>query len=106
MQEMTIKKIFLLMQMKYHRHTMGTQGADAKDNKKYMTKDGKKEVIINFTDPDNPIIVTDPFNMVTYNFGTNLITHSIRDVLPYWLWGNSPEDADTKYLWDRIKGAK
>ena len=90
---------------RYHRHRTGEQGDKAKDNKKYMTTDKKKEVIINFSDPLNPEIVTDPFNMGTYNFGTNVITHAIKDVLPYWFWGNSPEDSGYVYLWDRILGA-
>ena len=70
-----------------------------------MAKDKKKEVIINFSNPDEPEIVTDPFNMGTYNFGTNVITHAVRDVLPYYLWGNSPTDSGYVYLWDRILGA-
>ena len=41
---------------RYHRHTHGIQGEKAKDNKKYMTKDDRKEVIINFSDPSNPEI--------------------------------------------------
>jgi len=90
---------------RYHRHNTGIQGDKAKDNKKYMTKDKKKEVIINFSNPLEPEIVTDPFNMGTYNFGTNVITHAVRDVLPYWMWGNSPTDSGYVYLWDRIWGA-
>lgn len=91
---------------KYHKHQMGEQKEKAKDNVKYMTKDKSKEVIINFTDPKNPEIVTDPYNMGTYNFGTNVITHTFMDVIPYWLYGNSEEDSDMKYIWDRIFGAK
>ena len=72
----------------FHQNTTGEQGKDAKDNVKYMTKDGKKEVIINFTDMNNPKIVTDPVNIGTYNFGTNPVDHLILDVVPYLLWGN------------------
>ena len=72
----------------FHRNTTGEQGEDAKDNVKYMTKDRKKEVIINFTDKSNPQIVTDPVNIGTYNFGTSLLDHFILDVIPYWIWGN------------------
>lgn len=59
-----------------------------------MTTSGKLEM------------VTDPYNMGTYNFGTNIIAHTVMDVIPYWLYGNSEEDSDIKYIWDRIFGAE
>lgn len=89
----------------YHRHTVGEQGEDAKDNKKYMTKDKKYEVIINFTDANNPKIVTDPYNIGTYNFGAHPIDHVIMDVIPYYIWGNSEVDSGLSFMWDRIVGA-
>ena len=89
---------------KFHKNTIGEQGLDAKDNVKYMTTDRKKEVIINFTNPTEPKIVTDPFNIGTYNFGTG-ISHVILDVLPYWLWGNSETDSGWEYAYIRLFGA-
>ncbi len=90
---------------KYHKHTIGQQGEDAKDNVKYMTKDRKKEAIINFSDALEPQIVTDPFNLGTYNFGTDYIEHFFWDVLPYWFWGNSEVDSGWEYTFIRIFGA-
>ena len=81
---------------RYHRHTIGEQGKEAQFNKKYMSLDNKMEVIINFVDKDNPYLVTDPFNVGTYNFGTSPVTHVVKDVIPYYLWGNGKEDSDIK----------
>lgn len=73
-----------------------------------MTTDGKNEVIICWNEseagPDiGPYIVTDPVNVGTYNYhpGTGL-GHAIEDVLPYYLWGNSPQD--TTNIFERIIG--
>ena len=89
----------------YHRHTCGNQGINAKDNKKYISKDGRKEVIINFTSPDNPVFVTDPYNIGTYNYGTTRPTHFLRDMLPYYMWGNSETDAGLDFAFNRMIGA-
>ena len=91
---------------RYHRHTCGEQGEAAKQNKKYMTKDGRYEVIINFSNPDNPTIVTDPYNIGTYNYGTTPIAHFFRDMLPYYFWGNSEIDSGFAFAWNRIWGAQ
>ena len=90
----------------YHRHTKGEQGEDAANNVKYMSSDGHLEVIICNPGTENAYIVTDPYNYGTYNFGTNDFCHFFKDVLPYWLWGNSPEDSGWGHAWDRIRGAK
>jgi hypothetical protein len=78
---------------------------DAIYNVKYLSSDHRKEVIINFSNPKNPVVVTDPYNMGTYNYGTNYITHFAKDMLPYYLWGNSEVDSDVSFLWNRIVGA-
>ena len=86
-----------LMNM-YHRFTFGEQGQDAIYNKKYMSADGRYEVIICY-DPVNvpiPYIVTDPLNLGTYNYGTDAMEHLFRDMIPYWRYGNSPEDTTTR----------
>ena len=89
----------------YHRFTNGTQGEEAKYNKKYQSPDGQYEVIICY-DRDYvpvPYIVTDPVNMGTYNYGPGFgIEHLIKDVLPYWIWKNSP--GDTTNVWERVFG--
>ncbi len=40
-------------------------------------------------------LVTDPYNMGTYNiYGpNNAAGHFLFDMLPYYMYGNSPEDA-------------
>ena len=83
----------------------GGQGISAKNNKKYMTKDGRKEVVINFTDPNNPVFVTDPYNIGTYNYGVTALTHLIMDMVPYYRWGNSEVDASIGFAFNRIIGA-
>ncbi len=88
----------------YHRHKVGEQGDEAKYNVKYMTKDKRKEVIINFAKSE-PRIVTDPYNIGTYNFGTSVDEHVVWDVLPYYIWGNSPVDSGIGFMWDRVFGA-
>lgn len=49
-----------------------------------------------------PYIVTDPVNIGTYNYGTNVIDHAIEDVIPYYRWGNSEQD--TTNTFKRIVG--
>ena len=90
---------------KYHRFTNGTQGEEAQYNKKYLSKDGRYEVIICY-DPENvsdPYVVTDPNNIGTYNYGPGTgVNHFFKDVLPYYIWKNSVDD--TTERWQRIVG--
>lgn len=89
----------------YHRFTNGTQGEEAKYNKKYMTLDGKNEVIICYDSEQGigPYIVYDPNNMGTYNYGPGTgVNHFLKDVLPYWRYGNSPDDTTT--VFERMAG--
>ena len=70
-----------------------------------MTKDGKNEVIICWNQEAGigPYIVTDPVNMGTYNYHPgSILGHAIEDVVPYYLWGNSPQD--TTNIFERIIG--
>lgn len=70
-----------------------------------MTKDGKNEVIIcwNKEAGIGPYIVTDPVNVGTYNYHSgSILGHAIEDVVPYYLWGNSPQD--TTNIFERIIG--
>ena len=73
--------------------------APNRDNKKFVSPDGKYEVIY---DANNKR-VDDPRDMGTYNFvpsGDSKIGHFIKDVLPWIKYGNSPEDTTTP--WQRI----
>ena len=64
------------------------------DNKKYISDDGKYEVIYDV----NGMRVDDPKDVGTYNYAspnTNPIGHAVVDVLPWILYGNSPDDTTT-----------
>ena len=89
---------------RYHQFIHGEQGLDAIYNVKYMSPDGHCEVIICFAPGKGPYIVTDPLNMGTYNYGTNGWSHFWEDVLPYWLWGNNPNDISSNRLFGNIGG--
>ena len=83
----------------YHHHN-GQSG-----NVKYYHPITGQEVIFDV----NGKIVTDPANIGTYNYfpPTNLYNdffHGVFDVIPYYKWGNSPEDK-TPVL-DRMVGPK
>lgn len=63
-------------------------------NQKYISDDGREVVYT----PDGKQIVTDPQNMGTYNYvevnnAEDIFGHLALDVIPYWLWGNSPDDS-------------
>ena len=64
-------------------------------NSKYVSSDGRGEQI--FDSSRNP--VTSPENMPTYNFfhpSKQKFMHSLTDVAPWVLWGNSPDDSTAK----------
>ena len=69
-------------------------------NEKYLHPKTGQEVIFN----THGKIVTDPENIGTKNYGTNPISinHIFLDILPYYLWGNSPDDTTSFY--DRVFG--
>lgn len=64
-----------------------------RDNKKYVSKDGHHEVI--YTVKGNR--VDDPRDVGTYNFCSpkHRIGHTVVDVFPWILYGNSPDDSTT-----------
>lgn len=73
--------------------------APDRDNKKYVSPDGMCEVIYDV----NGQIVTDPRDVGTYNFispNENGWGHGVQDVLPWILYGNSPDD--TTNPWQRL----
>ncbi|QGU96693.1 hypothetical protein GOM49_17815 [Clostridium bovifaecis] len=73
-----------------------------KNNEKYVSKDGHKEAVFN---PTTRKLVIDPVNMGTYNFNGPKdlfgLPHLFRDVIPYYIWGNSPDDPTN--FFDRMK---
>ena len=65
-----------------------------KSNIKYVSPDGKYEVIFD----SNGNIVTADEDCGTYNFANpkeDYAGHFYKDVLPWILWGNSPDDSTT-----------
>ncbi|WP_169787093.1 RHS repeat-associated core domain-containing protein [Hyalangium minutum] len=68
----------------YHQHGLGNER-----NKKFISPNGHCEVV--FRDGQ---LVTDPANIGTYNFGSDQgsALHLLLDVVPYYFWGNSPDD--------------
>ena len=78
----------------YHR------GKGQIDNEKYYHKITGQELVFD----KNGKIVTDHENIGTKNYGTNPKSweHVKFDVIPYYIWGNSPED--TTPLYRRIFG--
>jgi hypothetical protein len=93
------------LESSYHR-----QGAGNFGNTKYTAADGSELVFDEFD-----ALVTDDLNMGTFNFVVpsswsnpfravaTRVGHSIVDVLPYALWGNTVNDPST--LVDRTVGA-
>lgn len=64
-----------------------------KPNLKYVSKDGKKEVVYKY---DGKKIVTDPRDIGTYNFGPGTgMNHLFKDLIPYLWWGNNKKDSTT-----------
>lgn len=71
----------------------------AKGNIKFISPDGHLEAVYD----NEKRLVTDVYNLGTYNYynpKTNPILHGIFDVLPYLVFGNSPEDCIDP--WPRI----
>ena len=69
-------------------------------NVKYIHKGLGLEIIFD----KNGKRVTTPENIGTLNYGPEpwSSAHILFDILPYWLWGNSPQDSTP--LWYRIVG--
>ena len=83
-------------------HEQGTSSSsNPAYNDKYVSPDGHKEVVFN----ENGQIVTDPVNQGTYNYSdpnTDPVGHFINDMVPYYVYGNSPSDPTT--MFERITG--
>ena len=76
----------------YHQHGLGSE------NKKYLSPDGTMEGV--YDRKGN--LVTSAANQGTYNYGVSDTEHMVVDVIPYWIWGNCPDDPVP--VLDRIGG--
>lgn len=86
----------------YHQFT-----SENRDNVKYVSADGYREAI--YDSKGN--LVTAPEDMGTYNFipsdhdgWRGFVGHILQDVIPWYRWGNSPEDT-TEFI-DRVFARK
>ena len=61
---------------------------------------GSYEIIIRPSGDNMFTHVMDANVMGTLNYGSNVWTHFWRDVVPYYRYGNSPQDTTT--AWQRI----
>jgi RHS repeat-associated protein len=91
------KKWKLLTPAQSAYHQMGPGNGN---NQKYISPDGHSEAVFHI----DGTIVSDPLNMATYNYSSpdNWVGHFSIDVIPYWIWGNSPDDPSHWY--NRISG--
>ena len=94
-------------------HEMGTlpEGyCQPSGNDKYiMTDPNNTNASFELVFDRNGNLVTDSINGGTYNFShpdsfTARIDHFIKDMLPYYLWGNTELDAQTTTIVNRILG--
>jgi hypothetical protein len=75
----------------YHQQGIGGEG-----NKKYVSPDGHSEAVFDATGK----LVTDVVNMGTYNYAdprNNVTGHIMYDVVPYYIFGNTPNDPTSWY---------
>jgi hypothetical protein len=70
----------------FHRIGRGNE-----NNIKILSTDGRHESVFRPTGE----AVTSAENMGTYNRGVDDFSHAIRDVLPYLVFGNTPDDKTT-----------
>ena len=89
-------------------------GKGNENNRKFVSRNGMHEAVFHPNDDGTYSPVTrdyDPANMQTFNYfsplwrhGSEPVFHVIFDVVPYWIWGNSPDDPTS---WDqRVFGPK
>ena len=89
----------------YHEMGIGTPSQSGNDKlvKEDLSGDGLGSFELVYDSNDN--LVINPVNMGTYNkcdASNSYIGHFIKDMLPYYLWGNSPDDPTT--MSERIFG--
>ena len=84
----------------YHR-----QGIENHYNQKYTSETsgsyGRYELVVR-PNPDGQTYthINDPINMGTLNRGESKPSHVFKDVVPYYLFGNSADDPTS--MWDRL----
>ena len=63
-----------------------------------------KELVLGYDGKKDYYFETDPRYLGTYNFApaANWLEHARYDVLPYWRWGNTPDDKNLTPLLKRI----
>lgn len=67
---------------------------------KYVSPDGHYEAV---RDRDGNL-VTDSANLGTYNYYPLWdLRHLPADIIPYWIWGNAPDDLTP--VWNRVFGS-
>jgi len=89
----------------YHINIFSEQFLNALTNVKYLSPDGKYEVVICYPWLSDPYIVTSSVNRGTANNGTdNGTDHFSRDMLPYYIWGNDGDGLIGDFLHDLFPG--
>ena len=74
----------------FHMNFFSAQGFDALSNVKYLSPDGRYEVIICNPGTDAAYIVTSSVNKGTLNYSTDGgWGHTWQDVVPYFVFGNN-----------------
>ena len=80
--------------------------SEKREHVKYNSPDGKQELIFENKN-DDAKVVTAPEDMGTYNFAPHrpkerfdiavrsMVGHFIKDMVPWFIWGNTPEDTTT-----------
>jgi hypothetical protein len=62
-------------------------------NKKYLSPDGHNELVFS----KEWRLVVDETNEGTFNYGTNMVSHFMKDVFPYYIMGNGINDTTNFY---------
>jgi RHS repeat-associated protein len=95
---------------RYHEQGKAQEGYDPSKNDKYVkvNEDGSSnEVVVNSETNKIITLEDDPVNGGTYNYkdgGEDPVGHFVYDMLPYYISGNSKEDAKTTTFVERISG--
>ena len=83
--------------MKWQKSIFHTFGAGLRDHIKFVSPGGHFEAVFNRLGQH----VTGLANIATYNFVSpnkyGGVGHFFADVVPYYIWGNAPEDPTTWY---------
>ena len=89
----------------YHEQGIGNPSPLGNDKLVKPDENGNGKGSFELVYDSNDNLVTDPVNMGSYNKcdpDKSKIGHFIQDMVPYYLWGNSPDDPTT--MMERITG--